>query len=158
MFSIRVADDFVLDGGRWELAKTKDRQPVARIDPPVMPMFQQVVEYLERKPVPPGGNFRRDEESRAAVAVCLRWGSEKATIRQAQGGVHAGPKAMDMLKFGEAWPPSAEQVLPFLHPLVGPARWSHTEQSRAVELPLRRGAQQNQPGVGVHVLHERSQP
>lgn len=73
-------------------------------------MFQQVVEYLERKPAPRGGNFRRDEESRAAVAVCLRWGSEKAIIRQAQDGLYTGLKAVDMLKYGGAWPPSAEQV------------------------------------------------
>lgn len=291
---VRVADDFILDGGRWELAKTKDRPPVARIGSPVTPMFQQVVKYLERKPAPRCGNFRRDEESRAAVAVCLRWGSyfavladplrpaasnldddqvsqiaddemarlnieisagvawwltlrgadeprywdlvhralaylptgpktvrpleggnlllacataemanevrrnwpadrlrealavgeeqgirvianaitlrawrngpvedihagrggscelstrrippraEKAIIRQAQGGVHAGLKAVDILKYGAAWPPSAERVLPFLHPLVGPARWSHTEQSRAVELWLRQAPQ-----------------
>jgi len=80
VLSVRVADDFVLDGGRWELAKTKDRQPVARIAAPVTPMFQQVVEYLERNPAPRGGSFRRDEESRAAVAVCLRWGSYFAVL------------------------------------------------------------------------------
>ncbi len=131
---VRVADDFVLDGGRWELVETKDRQPVVRIDPPATPMFQQVVEYLERKSAPQGGNFRRDEESRAAVAVCLRWGSEKAIIRQAQDGLYIGLKAVDMLKYAEAWPPSAERVLPLLHPLVGPARWSYTEDSRAIEL------------------------
>ena len=28
-------------------------------------MFQQVVEYLEAKPVPPGGNMRRADEARA---------------------------------------------------------------------------------------------
>lgn len=244
-------------------------------------MFQQVVGCLERKPAPRGGHFRRDEESRAAVAVCLRWGSyfavladparpaasdldagrvnhiadyemarmnieisagiawwlrlrgadepryrdlvyramthlpigpkivrpledgnmllacataemagevrrswsadrlghalalaeshgirvianaitlcawrngpvedvhagrgggyelgtrrilpraEKAIIRRAQSGVNAGLKTVDMLKYGGAFPPSAEQVLPFLHPLVGPARWSYTEE------------------------------
>ena len=70
-------------------------------------------------------------------------GAEKAIIRQAQDGLYTGLKAVDMLKYGGAWPPSAEQVLPFLHPLIGPSRWSYTEQSRAVELPLRRGAQQH---------------
>ena len=296
VLSVRVADDFVLDGGRWELAGSTDRQPVARIAPPVTPMFQQVVECLERNPAPQGGNFRRDEESRAAVAVCLRWGSyfavladpsraaasnldddrvsqiaddemarlnieisagvawwltlrgadeprywdlvhralaylptgpqtvrpleggdmllacataemadevrqnwpadrlrealavgeehgiraianaitlrawrngpvedvhagcgegyelgtkrilpraEKAILRQAQNGLYSGLKAVDMLKYSEAWPPSAAQVLSFLHPLIGPSRWSYTEQSRAVELPLRQGDQQN---------------
>ena len=43
-------------------------------------MFQQVVEYLEAKPVPPGGNMRRADEARAAVAVCLRWGSYFAVL------------------------------------------------------------------------------
>lgn len=44
VLTVRVADGFALDGGRWELAKTKDQQPVARIAPPATPMFQQVVE------------------------------------------------------------------------------------------------------------------
>ena len=291
VFSIRVAENFVLDGGRWELAETADRQPVARIAPPATPMVQQVVEYLEKKPAPRCVSFRRDAESRAAVAVCLRWGSyfavladqsppaasdlddgrvshiaddemarmnieisagvawwltlrgsneprywdlvhralaylstgpqtvrpleggdmllacataemavevrrnwpadrlreagalaeehgirvianaitlrawrngpvedvhagkgegyelgtkrvlpraEKAIIRQAQNGLYTGLKAVDMLKYGGAWPPSAERVLPFLHPLAGPRRWSQTERSRLVELRLQR--------------------
>lgn len=297
VLSVRVTEDFVLDGGRWELAETEDQQLVARITPPATPMFEQVVAHLERKPGLRGGSFGRDEESRAAVALCLRWGSyfavladpsrpaasnldddrvghitddemarmnveisagiawwltlrgtdetrywdlvhrvltylptgpktvrplesadmlvacataemstevrrnwradrlgealaiaerhgirilanaitlaawrngpvedvhagqggncepgtrrileraERAIIRHAQGGVHAGLRAVDLLKYGGAWPPSAERVLSFLHPLVGPARWSHTEQSRAVELRLR-GASQREP-------------
>jgi hypothetical protein len=146
----RVADDFALDGGTWELTESESRQPIARITPPATPMFRQIVEYLETKPVPAEGNFRRDGEARAAVAVCLRWGyelsarrvlpkAEQAIIRQAQRGVYTGLKAVDILKYATGWPPSAEQVLPFLHPLIGPSRWSCTEESRAVELPLRRG-------------------
>ena len=37
----------------------------------------------------------------------------------------------------KAWPPPAERVLPFLHGLVGPSRWSVAEQSRVVEIPCR---------------------
>ena len=96
VLSVRVADDFVLDGGRWELGRKR-----------------------------------------------MSSGAEKAIIRQAQDGLHTGLKTVDMLKYGGEWPPSAERVLPFLHPLVGPARWSYTEQSRAVELCLRCGAQQH---------------
>ena len=69
--------------------------------------------------------------------------AEKAIIRHAQSGLYTSLKAMDFLKYSEAWPPPAEQVLPFLHPLIGPSRWSHTEQSRAVELPLRQGVSRN---------------
>jgi hypothetical protein len=43
-------------------------------------MFQQVVEYLEAKPVPPSGSMRRADEARAGVAVCLRWGSYFAVL------------------------------------------------------------------------------
>jgi hypothetical protein len=43
-------------------------------------MFQQVVAYLEAKPVPLGGTMRRADEARAAVAVCLRWGSYFAVL------------------------------------------------------------------------------
>jgi len=62
--------------------------------------------------------------------------AEKAIVRQAQSGFSTGLKAVDCLRYDNAWPP-AERVLPFLHGLVGPSRWSHTESSRPVELPLR---------------------
>jgi len=290
---VRVADDFVLDTGTWHLAAGQDQRPVALIEPPAMPMYRQVVAYLEAKPVPPEGNPKRDDEARVATAVCLRWGSyfalladpacppspniddeqvgqidddemarmnveisaalawwfglcgvndrkyfdlvqralaylplgpkaihphpqadtlrtctmsdvaaevrrtwwtgqldqdiataenhgirvianmvtlqawrngpiegvhagrfggyglderrvspkaEKAIIRHAQGGIFAGIKAVDYLRYDNAWPPPAERVLPFLHSLVGPTGWSLTEQSRSVRLPLRRDA------------------
>jgi hypothetical protein len=74
---VQVTKDLLLDGGNWKL--TDDRK-VARIVPPATPMFQQVVEYLEAKPVPPGGSTKRADEARAAVAVCLRWGSYFAVL------------------------------------------------------------------------------
>ena len=77
---VRVADDLLLDGGTWTLTEDQKGRPVARITPPAAPMFQQVVAYLEAKPVPPGGSMRRADEARAAVAVCLRWGSYFAVL------------------------------------------------------------------------------
>jgi hypothetical protein len=291
---VRVTDDLALDGGEWNLTGEQKGWIVATITPPAVPMFQQVVEYLETKPVPRGGNFQRADEARAAVAVCLRWGSyfavladpsrpdapdiadeqvsqidddemarmnieisaalewwltlrgedeqrywdvvhraleylpagpktvgslehgdmllvctmpdmaaqvrrswpaerldrdleaaashgirviantithvawrngpiedvhagrfhgydfdrrrvplkaEKAIIRQAQSGFSIGLKAVDFLKYDNSWPPPAERVLPFLHGLVGPFGWSHTELSCPVELPLRQDDQ-----------------
>lgn len=64
--------------------------------------------------------------------------AEKAIIRHAQSGLFTGLKAAEYLKYDGAWPPSAERVLPFMHPMISPSRWSHTEQSRIVELPLRK--------------------
>ena len=69
--------------------------------------------------------------------------AEKAIIRQAQSGLYTGLEVVDILKYVAGWPPPAERVLPFLHPVIGPSRWSYTEQSRDVELPLRRGVQQD---------------
>jgi len=287
---MQVAEDCTLDGGAWNLTTDQHGAPTAHISPPAVPMFHQLVEYLETKPVPPGGNMRRADEARAAVAVCLRWGSyfavlvdptrspapdiddeqvshvddqemarmnieisagvawwltlagsddrryldlvaraltylpagpkavsasqdgdillsstmpematelhrqwpadrlerdmqtaashgirmiantitlhawrngpiedvhagrsvshglnerrmhpkvEKAIIRRTQSGLFSGLKAADYLKYDGAWPPPAERVLPFMHPLISPSRWSYTEQSRLVELPLR---------------------
>ena len=65
--------------------------------------------------------------------------AEKAAVRHAQSGFAAGLKAADYLTYDNAWPPPTERVLPFLHGLVGPSRWSHRELSRAVEIPLRQG-------------------
>jgi hypothetical protein len=77
---VRVAEDSELDGGAWQHMGEQDRWLIATITPPAVPMFQQVVEYLETKPVPPCGTAKRDDEARAAVAVCLRWGSYFAVL------------------------------------------------------------------------------
>ncbi len=80
MLHVQVAEDLTLDGGTWHLTTDQHGAPTAQISPPAVPMFQQIVEYLEAKPVPPGGNMRRADEARAAVAVCLRWGSYFAIL------------------------------------------------------------------------------
>ncbi len=80
ILQVRVADDLLLDGGNWKLTEDQKGRPVARITPPAAPMFQQIVAYLEAKPVPPCGSMRRADEARAAVGVCLRWGSYFAVL------------------------------------------------------------------------------
>ena len=77
---VQVAEDFTLDAGTWHLTTDQHGASTAQISSPAVPMFQQVVEYLEAKPVPPGGNMRRADEARAVVAVCLRWGSYFAVL------------------------------------------------------------------------------
>ena len=80
MLHVQVADDGTLDGGTWHLTTDQHGAPTAQISPPAIPMFQQVVQYLEAKPVPSGVNMRRADEARAAVSVCLRWGSYFAVL------------------------------------------------------------------------------
>jgi hypothetical protein len=291
LLRVKIANDFMLDGGSCRVTTDERQQQVAIITPPAVPMFQQVVEYLETKPAPRVGIAKREQEAVAAVAICLRWGSyfavladpsrsdawdindeevsqiadeemarmnieisaalawwlelrccderryddlvhralgnlptgpktfgphetgdmllactmpemaatvreswpsdrlerdmetaakhgvriiantithiawrngpvedvhagrfqgyglnkrrvlpkaEKAIVRHAQSGIAASLKAADYLRYNDAWPPPAELVLPFMHGLVGPSRWSLTEQSRFVELPIRR--------------------
>jgi hypothetical protein len=77
---VQAVEDLTLDGGTWHLATDQQGTPIAHIGPPSVPMFQQVVAYLESKPVPPGGSTRRADEARAATAVCLRWGSYFALL------------------------------------------------------------------------------
>ncbi len=77
---VRVTDGLILNAGAWRLAADRHQTPTAIIEPPSVPMFQQVVEYLEAKPIPTGGNMRRADEARAAAAVCLRWGSYFALL------------------------------------------------------------------------------
>jgi hypothetical protein len=77
---VRATDDLDLGGGTWHLEEDQDHRPVAVIEPPATPMFQQVVSYLEAKPAPPDGNAKRADEARAATAVCLRWGSYLAIL------------------------------------------------------------------------------
>ena len=63
---------------------------------------------------------------------------EKAIIRHTQNGLCAALRALEHLAFEGAWPPLAERVLPFMRPFCHPRSWSYTEQSRVVQLPLRR--------------------
>jgi hypothetical protein len=88
---VRAAEDLELDGGTWKHTGVQEGWLIATVTPPSVPMFQQVVEYLETKPVPRGGNFRRADEARAAVAACLRWGSYFAVLADS-----ARPDALDI--------------------------------------------------------------
>ena len=74
MLHVQVAEDFTLDGGIWHLTTDQHGAPIAHISPPAVPMFQQIVEYLEAKPVPPAGTMRRADEAMAAVAAHVAHG------------------------------------------------------------------------------------
>jgi hypothetical protein len=80
VLQVHVAEDLVLDGGTWHLVTDQDQRPIAVIEPPETPMYRQVAAYLEAKPAPPDRNMRRDDEARAATAICLRWGSYFAML------------------------------------------------------------------------------
>jgi hypothetical protein len=62
---------------------------------------------------------------------------ERAIVRQAQAVLYGALKVVDYLRYDGPWPPPAERMFPFLHPLIHPARWSYTEVSRNVEFPFR---------------------
>lgn len=80
VFRVHVTDGLTLDGGAWHVTSDPDDGPVASLVPPDVPMFLQVVEYLQDKPIPSDRRMWRVDESRAATAVCVRWGSYFAVI------------------------------------------------------------------------------
>jgi hypothetical protein len=47
MLHVQIPDGCTLDGGTWHLTTDQHGAPTAQISPPAVPMFQQVVEYLE---------------------------------------------------------------------------------------------------------------
>jgi len=291
--TVRVTDDLVVSAGSWHQTLDRHYRPVAHIEPPSVPMFAQVVEYLESQPLPRNEHVRLADEARTAAAVCVRVGSyfalltdaslpfsptagdertshiddaemarmnveisaaiawwlnlkatdqkrycrlvdralvylplgrktvgrsshgdalwgcalkgfatevknawpserlmkdlglaakhpvriiansvthvswrngpienihagrgighavnerrvlprdEKAIIRQVQDGFYGALRGVESLVFDEAWPPPPDRVLPFMTPFMEPSRWSYTEQSRVIELPLRTDA------------------
>ena len=80
MLRVGVNDDFVLDAGSWFQILDEEQLSVTRITPPGVPMFRQVVDYLEAKPSPADRYVRPTDEARTAAAVCLRWGSYFAAL------------------------------------------------------------------------------
>jgi hypothetical protein len=79
--TVRVNDGFQLDAGRMVIVGgANDCQRV--ITPPAMPMFEQVLSYLDSKPLPPNSGLvpSGGQEGVAAAAVCLRWGSYFAVL------------------------------------------------------------------------------
>ncbi len=77
---VGVRDDFVLNAGSWFQILDEEQLLVTHVIPPQVPMFRQVVDYLESKPSPADQYVRPADEARAAVAVCLRWGSYFAAL------------------------------------------------------------------------------
>ena len=82
-FRVRVTEDLTVDGGTWQLAADDPHGPLVIITPPHVPMYLQVVSYLEAKPAPPVEGVRIADETRAATAVCIRWGSYFAVLADA---------------------------------------------------------------------------
>ena len=56
---VSVEDDFVLDAGSWLQTLDEDQRSVTRVTPPGRPMFRQVVDHLEAKPVWPNKSADR---------------------------------------------------------------------------------------------------
>jgi hypothetical protein len=78
--AVCVTDDFAVSAGSWHRGSDGHDHPIAHIDPAVVPMFLQVVQYLERQPEVGPGGMRLADEARAAAAVCIRFGSYFAVL------------------------------------------------------------------------------
>jgi hypothetical protein len=59
---VRVTEDCELDGGAWKPAGDQKGWLIVKITPSTVPMFQQVVDCLETKPVLLGGTSKHGPE------------------------------------------------------------------------------------------------
>jgi hypothetical protein len=75
---VHVTDDLVLDAGTWETIEGDDPQRV--VYPPATTMFDQLIDYLEQRPISGYPGVRIGYEAIATTAVCLRWGSYFAVL------------------------------------------------------------------------------
>ena len=78
---VPVTKEFSLDAGQVTFeGEGSELQRV--ITPPAVTMFEQLVAYLDTKPMPPGARTlpNSSQEGVAAAALCLRWGSYFAVL------------------------------------------------------------------------------
>lgn len=78
---VKVNDEFSLDAGSVKVVSEADG--VMRVvTPPATTMFDQLLAYLDSKPLPEGASSvtSSTEEGVAAAALCLRWGSYFAVL------------------------------------------------------------------------------
>lgn len=59
--TVRITDDLVVIAGSWQQTLDQRNRPIAHIEPPNVPMFTQVVEYLEAS----GSQMRQGRLSRS---------------------------------------------------------------------------------------------
>jgi hypothetical protein len=79
--TVQVNDEFKLDAGRFAfVGEGNDRQRV--LTPPAVTMFEQLISYLDAKPLPANSRSfpTAGQEGVAAAALCLRWGSYFAVL------------------------------------------------------------------------------
>jgi hypothetical protein len=79
--TVRVNDEFKLDAGQFVfVGESNDRPRV--FTPPAVTIFEQLLSYLDTKPLPPNSRFFPPvgQEGVAAAALCLRWGSYFAVL------------------------------------------------------------------------------
>jgi hypothetical protein len=77
---VRVNEELTLDCGVAE----RDARGGWRLSPPARTQFEQLLDYLERKPdATRGRRTVSDVETLAATALCLRWGTYLAVVGDA---------------------------------------------------------------------------
>ena len=77
---VPVTADFTLDAGHWETQHEPDGQLWRTVEPPIRPLYRQVIDYFERQPPAEAPLLSLQAEGRALMAVCLRWGSYLAVL------------------------------------------------------------------------------
>lgn len=92
---LRVTDDFVLDAGCCEEAY-RDGEACRLVHPPSVPMFDQVLAYLESHAGRESVSIRTADQARVAVAVCIRWGTYLGLLLDANKPVMPEARQSDL--------------------------------------------------------------
>lgn len=78
IITVPVNMQLMLDAGWWQECAEDDGTKYRLIYPPEQTLFEQILLYLESilktSPMPPGMLLSLEEQTRAAMAVCPRWG------------------------------------------------------------------------------------
>jgi hypothetical protein len=82
--SVVVQDDLIVDAGRIE----EDSDQVI-ILPPERPMMDQLIDYLDARPLPVSARYTKITYlSIGFAALCVRWGSYLATLLDERSDFH----------------------------------------------------------------------
>jgi hypothetical protein len=90
--AVRVNSELTINAGCWYEEKTPDGDTRRVVQPPEILLFDQILDYLSsRAGNTPPAEISCEDEARAVVAVCLRWGSYLAVIADNDKPVYKAP-------------------------------------------------------------------
>ncbi len=103
---VRVDHALTLDAGGWFEARDEDGATWRQVDPPERTLFDQLLDYLGKLPPEPKyTGLRLAEETAAATALCLRWGTYLAVLLDGEKPLWKGARQEGLSRMGRSASP-----------------------------------------------------